>query len=165
MCVCVLERLCFPTWMLGLLPCGSFPVNHPNCVLLSLSRSVLVLATNGVRLLSFHLTHLQQLWSDRTNGSSLEGHRTEALFTAQANPICCSNLIVNLECPHCHLQMIKVQVLHFRVQSGFNTRVGDTSADAVYQRSDTEASAMRQWTCNSWLSSFSLPAECCAVCC
>lgn len=67
--VCVLQRLCTPTQTLGLLPCGSYPVNHSDCVFLSVSASVLVLAPDGGRPLDSHLTLLPQLQTGRKNGS------------------------------------------------------------------------------------------------
>lgn len=55
--------------MLGLLPCGSYPVNHSDCVFLSVLASVLVLAPDGGRPLDSHLTLPSQLQTGRKNGS------------------------------------------------------------------------------------------------
>lgn len=67
--VCVLQRLCTPAQTLGLLPYGSYPVNHSDCVFLSVWASVLVLAPDGGRPLDSHLTLLPQLQTGRKNGS------------------------------------------------------------------------------------------------
>lgn len=67
--VCVLQKLHTPTQTLGLLPCGRYPVNHSDCVFLSVSASVLVLAPEGGRPWDSHLTLLLQLQTGRKNGS------------------------------------------------------------------------------------------------
>lgn len=63
---CVFYRGC----ALPLTRCGGCPVNHPDCVFLSESPSVLVLAPNGGRPFDSNLTVLLQLQTGRKSGST-----------------------------------------------------------------------------------------------